>query len=693
MSILTSKEMFINMKNPPIYNPRKSYYDQPQAVLDFYAEERSKITDGVYIGGFFVHPWLYFHLNFFKTPIPVKDNNPKIKKMKEKVMNPPLDDNFLYVSESYQEAEENDKGLCLFGTRGFAKSTDLASLTSWLTTTKANGTTSIIGGSEPDLKAISRLMETSFTKIHPAFFIPRLVSNWDEEIQFGIKEKNNQKLIHSYISITNANKGSSKESEKGAGLSPVGFIMDEIGKYACKGVLDSALPSFATEYGAKLVHVLSGTGGNKELSKDAKIILSDPEAHNLIMMNWDRLDRSVPEEAITWSRSKKEKFSIFVPGQMSYRLAVPKLTIPLSEHLGIKHKDLEKINIKVTDWRAATEKILHKNKSLKKEKDRHKNQMYYPTEIADCFLTSSDNPFPVTTIERRIRELEDSGKTGANISIYRENKHFDYEFSEKQRAETSHGGGVADAPIIMFKEFPKEGPPPRHLYVSGLDGYKLDESNTDSLGAMYVIKRRNQAPNEPCETIVASLSARPERMRDFHRDCELMSDTWNAECLMESLDLGFKDYLEGKGRHFDILHEAMSLAESSSKRKNKLRSGFGLYPTTGNKQLRFKKLVEYSKEEHLVEIDDDGNPIYKLGVEFIDDIDLLKEMRDWYHGGNFDRIDGFSHALVLAQELDKGDIQPTKEVNRKEEYSKKEKEKRSRLLGTNRYGMTRGKKY
>lgn len=693
MSIIKSKEMFINMKNTPKYNQRKDYFEQSQEVLDFYEDERDKIINGTYIGGFFIHPWLYFHLNFFKTPIPVVKKTKERKVMTEEITNPPLDDNILYVIDSYKEAEDTNKGLCLFGSRGFSKSTILTSLTAWLTTTKSNGTTSITGGSEPDLKAISRLMETSFTKIHPAFFIPRLVSNWNEEIQFGVKEKNNQKLIHSYISITNANKGSKKNTEKGAGLSPVGAIYDEIGKYNVKGILDAALPSFNTQHGAKLVHVLAGTGGNEELSKDAKKILSDPEASKLIMMNWDRLDKSVPEEAITWERSKKTKFSIFVPGQMSYRLDVPKITKPLSEHLGVSNRDLKRISIKVTDWRAASSKIQHDNESLKKEEDRNKNQMYFPLEVADIFLTLSANPFPVTIIEKRIRELEDLGKTGIDIGIYRDGKDYKYEFVKKRRAEVSHGGGVVDAPIILYNEFPKGDTPPRNLYVSGLDGYKLDESETDSLGAMYLIKRRNQAPNEPCEKIMCSYASRPERMREFHRNCELMSDVWNAECLMEGLDLGFKQYLEAKGRHYDVLHEALSLSNTSQKRGGKLRSGFGLYPTKGNKEQRFNLLVDYCKEEHVVEIEEDGTPVYKLGVEFIDDIDLLKEMRDWQHGDNVDRIDAFSHALVLARELDKKEIQPVKLTSRKEAYSRKEQEKRARMLKNNRYGTTAGNKY
>ena len=69
-TVMTSKELFINMKDVPRWNPRKHYYDQSKEVIDFWEEERKKLIYGVNIGGYFFHPWLYFHINFFKTPIP-----------------------------------------------------------------------------------------------------------------------------------------------------------------------------------------------------------------------------------------------------------------------------------------------------------------------------------------------------------------------------------------------------------------------------------------------------------------------------------------------------------------------------------------------------------------------------------------------------------------------------------------------
>ncbi len=657
---LTSNELFVNIKNPPKWNPRKNFFDQSIDVIDFYLEERKKITEGVTIGGYFIHPWLYWHINFFKTPIPQKDG-------KELIINPPLDDNFLYLIENYQEADRRDLGLVLFGCRGFSKSTNMTSLITWLNSSKSNGTTSVIGGSDLDLSAISKLLKTGFNNVHPSMFLPQLIQDWDSAVELGIKEKDGFRLPYSHISITNADKGTAKSSEKGAGLSPIGFIMDEIGKFNCKKILQSAIPSFKTQYGMKLVPILSGTSGNQELSKDAKDILSNPEAYDMLPMNWDTLDNNLDPDYITWNRSKKDSFGTFVPGQMSYRLPVEKVDTDLSIYLGKDDENLKKIKVKQTNWKEASKYIQEKNNSFKKEEDREKHRMYFPLEVADVFITESSNPFPTAIIDKHIRHLEDIGQTGKSVNIYKHNGEYKQEFSSKKLSEVSHGGGESDAPIQLFGELPTTSPI-KYTFVSGLDDYKLDQSDTDSLGAFYVIRRRNLELNSPCETIAASYVARPFRHSDFHKTGETLIEAFNAICMMEAVDVSFKQYLDTKYKSEQLLAPSISFSNSSQAGTTKLNSKFGIYPTAGNKSYMFNMLIDYCKEEHVVGIDEDGNEIIKYGVEYIEDIFLLKEMLSYKKGGNFDRITSFMHSLAYARELDKHNVRPT-EKKKVTEYS------------------------
>lgn len=99
----------------------------------------------------------------------------------------------------------------------------------------------------------------------------------------------------------------------------------------------------------------------------------------------------------------------------------------------------------------------------------------------------------------------------------------------------------------------------------------------------------------------------------------------------------------------------------------------------------FNLLVSYTQEQHSIGIDEEGNEIIKMGVEYIDDIDLLKEMLDWKPGGNFDRITAFMHALAYARELDKDNIIPREERKTQNLNPKKQK------LKLNAFSFRKGK--
>lgn len=655
MSISTSKELFINMnpKDIPKWDSSKPYYDQTEDALQFFAEERKKFTYGVNIGGFHVHPWLYYHINFFKTPIPTVDS---FGIEREIIKNPPLDDLMYYITESYKEAKEKGKILFLFGTRGATKSSAIASLEGWTVATRPNGNFSIIGGSDPDLKAIASLMQKNHSKIHPAFYLPTMKADWESHVEFGVKEKNLDKIMHAEVFITNADPKSKKSTEKGAGLSPVGFVVDEAGKFDFWKPLESAIPSFKTEHGWKLVPVLSGTGGNNELSRDAKRVLSKPDTFDVLPANYDLLNSIVPEKYITWG---KKKFGTFIPGQMTYREVIPRIEKPLSEFLNKKNKDLDKVKIRTTNWKLATEvleNLIDKNDDPEK---KAKNKMYYPRTTEDCFLTEGKSPFPTAGISAHISYLEDNGIKGSPVEFFKQDGKIKTSFSNKNRAEMDYDGSIVDAPAIVFGT-PPETPPAKFTFVAGLDDYKIDiASDSMSHGSMYILKRRALGINEPAEKIAGYITKRPERHIDFHREIEEMLDIWNAMLLMESLDASFKKFLDGKHRTAEILYPTLNYSNTAqSGKKNKVTTTYGMYPTIQNNEHRLGLAVDYCKERYEVGIDDDGNKIIKYGYEFIEDIDLLKEMRDYKKGKNHDRLDAFSYALVLARELDNKKVRP-----------------------------------
>lgn len=111
---INSKELYINMGNDiPLWNDLYSYEEQDDDVKQFWENEAMKLLNGVTINGVFIHPWLYWHINFWKMMIDVgEDRIPG---------NSQLRDNEWMFAEFLKQAEGENKGIFMFGCRRFGK--------------------------------------------------------------------------------------------------------------------------------------------------------------------------------------------------------------------------------------------------------------------------------------------------------------------------------------------------------------------------------------------------------------------------------------------------------------------------------------------------------------------------------------------------------------------------------------------
>lgn len=111
---INSKELYMNMGNDiPLWNDLYSYEEQDDDVKQFWENEAMKLLNGVTINGVFIHPWLYWHINFWKMMIDVgEDRIPG---------NSQLRDNEWMFAEFLKQAEEENKGIFMFGCRRFGK--------------------------------------------------------------------------------------------------------------------------------------------------------------------------------------------------------------------------------------------------------------------------------------------------------------------------------------------------------------------------------------------------------------------------------------------------------------------------------------------------------------------------------------------------------------------------------------------
>lgn len=522
---------------------------------------------------------------------------------------------------------------------------------------------SVVGFSDSDLSNIGEYCEYGLDHVHPFFRINRTKTDWSSGVTLGKRMSNGVRDIHAIISIANINMGRKTSTQKTAGLTPATAIFDEVGKGPIKKPYTAAMPSYDTPYGWRLSPILAGTGGEVELSKDAQEMFSDPDTYNLLVMDWDILNRRAMKGK-TW---KERKWAMFVPGQMAN--SGVKRTIGLGDYLGKPDdKKLNKIKIDATDFEASTNKLNEERKKLS-TKDRvayTSHTMFYPFTIDDCFLSSSHNLFPVEYAIKHKNDLLESGQySGMLCDVFLESGNkLGTTKSNKQLAGFPFSGGVIDAPVQIF-EMPQSNRFDDFIYVSGSDPYKQAKSDTPSLGAFYVFKRRVGIRDPYAYRIVASYVSRPSSIDQFCRTCEVLQKGYGTICLMENADQMYEQYLNRKSgmpASF-FLFAGEAIANKYVKAGSRQNSKLGLYPTPGNQNLLFSCVVDYCWQDFVIGYDDQtGLDITVKGIELIDDIALLDEIIQYKPGLNVDRIIAFGHALVLARYFDDNNYMPKSKI-------------------------------
>lgn len=523
---------------------------------------------------------------------------------------------------------------------------------------------SVVGFSDSDLSNIGEYCEYGLDHVHPFFRINRTKTDWSSGVTLGKRMSNGVRDVHAIISIANINMGRKTSTQKTAGLTPATAIFDEVGKGPIKKPYTAAMPSYDTPYGWRLSPILAGTGGEVELSKDAQEMFSDPDTYNLLVMDWDILNRRAMKGK-TW---KERKWAMFVPGQMAN--SGVKRTIGLGHYLDKPDdKKLNKIKIDATDFEASTNKLNEERKKLS-TKDRvayTSHTMFYPFTIDDCFLSSSQNLFPVEYAIKHKNDLLESGQySGMLCDVFLESGNkLGTTKSNKQLAGFPFSGGVIDAPVQIF-EMPQSNRFDDFIYVAGQDPYKQAKSDTPSLGSFYIFKRRVGIRDPYAYRIVASYVSRPSSIDQFCRTCEVLQKGYGAICLMENADQMYEQYLNRKSgmpASF-FLFAGEAIANKYVKAGSRQNSKLGLYPTPGNQNLLFSCVVDYCWQDFVIGYDDQtGLDITVKGIELIDDIALLDEIIQYKPGLNVDRIIAFGHALVLARYFDDNNYMPKSKID------------------------------
>lgn len=438
--------------------------------------------------------------------------------------------------------------------------------------------------------------------------------------------------------------------------------------------------------------VTHNTSGNQDLSTSAQNMLLYPEENKLLVMDWDFLEEGMSDKSLaTWER---RPFGIFVPAQMSYKTGIIKDKTNLGDYLKKPSKELKNIKINATNWEQANEVINQSRDELTKDLESlNKEKVYYPIDPLECFLSSSSDSFCIKETLEHKEALLASGDYGKHVDIEWDDidKKLLHQFSSKEPAPHPYAGGNVDAPVIIFEDPPIK-PAVDFEYVAGLDHYKNDKSKTtNSLGSIYVFKR-NINIGDYNGRIVASYTARPDTMEQFNETAEKLIKGYGAITLQEGTDISFQQHLRQKFLENIYLANGENVAKLNIRQGASQANKLSLSATAVNQQYLFKLLQEYINEYITIGTNEDGSPIRVRGVTRINDIHLLDEIINYYPGGNFDRLDSFSHALALARYYDSLNIIPKVRAENKQKVSFEEREKK-RELRQKSYGVYGGRRY
>ena len=305
----TSNELLVNMKpkDIPPWDINKHFFEQEISTIQFWEEERKKITNGINIGGYHISNWLYWHTNVFKMAYGAEEE----KDMKIALFR----DNEYFFDHMYNKAKKHGRqGVFMYGSRRFAKSAGMTSrlLHSMWIIKNAKGT--VQGFSKtPDLEALITYANDAIQNMFPALRIPANSLTLEDGIILGLKGKKVQERYDfATLTIINLEGGNTKKGgQKTAGATPDVFLLDEAGKGKCIPPWKAATPSFAGGKGGKwrLVPLLSGCvcAGTKVYNNKGELVNIEDLKKEEGIIGFNKNNNEISKEPITWFQPPSEK--------------------------------------------------------------------------------------------------------------------------------------------------------------------------------------------------------------------------------------------------------------------------------------------------------------------------------------------------------------------------------------------------
>lgn len=610
----------------------------------YWQTEKDRLMYGFHLanGQVYVSGWLYWHTVYWTIEIDTKINGKSFKGLGQ----PMFRDLDWEMGINKERAEKEQKIIELVGSRRFGKSVWDSSIAGYYYTLYRDIETCISGGFANDIKIVTDKIETGLTHLHPVFQKQRLKNNWKDEVRAGYKDKKtgnpSPSSSNSRIVVRNYQEGNNTMACNG--LAPKFHVIDEIGKIPnLINCFQDTLPCWINSTGMFSVVILSGTGGDMEVGKDAAEIFFKPQGYGIL------------EFDDVWEH--RGKIGWFVPATKARNEY--KYPQSLADYLKIDHPDLRHIYILVSDEEKCMKEFIEPEREKARKSGNPsallKVKAYFPVKPSECFLVLSSNPFDVEAAEKQLFKIKKLN-TYSGIPV---------ELKENENGVIYHVGTdkspISEFPLreqdptgcIMIYEFPMANPP-WLLYVGGIDPYKQDRAKySESLGSVYIFKRFHSITGEKFQDmIVASYTGRPGNKVEWYENVRKLLKFYNASALCENEDMGFIDYMLYAKQEGHYLADGLEFVKLVHPNTTVNRAK-GMHATQQIRSFLNGKLEGYQRQVIFIDKDEAGNVVEEItGTSQILDPMLLEEMIKYNDKGNFDRVVAASLAITYARSLD-----------------------------------------
>jgi len=600
-----------------------------KAYKEFWRQEKLRCKKGYEVDGVRITGYHYYYLNYspiLKTEV-VKEATEEGRQSKAERIEgfPDFWDMDWEFFQYVEEAEDNGQHAILGGSRGKGKSLKAASMCVRNYFFYKKSKSYCFASKEEYLikdGIIAKAWELmDFIDSHTPFAKRRQEKNSDVhrksstliKNEFGVQTTHPKSWKSEIIGVTTGDNINKLRGKRGKII-----ILEEGGSYPNLnkgwGILRPSMEDGDRTFGLILA---IGTGGEEGVSWEGfEELFLNPEAYNI---------RSVPN---IWDEGMENtRCGFFFPADCNYSGAMDK----------DGNSDREK----------ARRLIEADRKKVAGGNDPHaltRRKAELPLCPREMMMRISGTKFPIADIQAHLAQVEGHpekykqadfiGRLHISPSGLIEWKPDDkvepiYTFPHKDNKNMPGGLIIWEHPFAN-----NAGETPYGMYIAGIDSYDHDESQTTSLGSIWVMNTLN-------ERLVAEYTGRPSS-KEFYEVCRRLLMYYNAIGNPENHNKGILEYFDSMYSSHLFCDQLRIVKDINQNSKVDRKKG-----TAPNDQINAYARTELAEWLMKPAIGDENG---LLNLHKIRSIPLLKEMQLWNIDGNFDRISALGMLMLLKNE-------------------------------------------